>query len=73
MRNLVNGMLKQEKKKYVDSLLRKNAGNPGALWKTLKILTNSHVHDEITLELSGDHVTIQNKWPKNLMNILSIL
>ena len=48
MRNLVDGMLKQEKKNYVDSLLRKNAGNPGALWKTLKSLTNSHVHDEIT-------------------------
>ena len=58
MRNLVNGMLKQEKKKYVDSLLRiKNAGNPGALWKTFKSLTNSHVHDEITLDVSGDHVT----------------
>ena len=38
-------------------LLRKNAGNPGAFWKTLTILTNSHVHDEITLEISGDHVT----------------
>ena len=37
MRNLVNNMLKQEKKNYVESLLSKNAGNPGALWKTLKI------------------------------------
>ena len=50
--------LSRKRTKYVNSLLRKNAGNPGALWKTLKILTtcNSHVHDEITLELSGDHV-----------------
>ena len=57
MRNLVNSMLKQEKKNYVESLLRKNAGTPGALWKTLKSLTNSNIHEGITLDLSGDHIT----------------
>ena len=42
---------------HIESLLRKNAGNPGALWKTLKSLTNSNIHEEITLDLSGDHTT----------------
>ena len=50
-KNLVNGMLKQEEINNVDSLLRKNAGNPGSLWKTLKSLTYSNVHDGITLVL----------------------
>ena len=57
MRNFVNRTIKMNKKNYVDLLVRKNAGNPGALWKTLKSLTNSHVRDEITLDVSGDHVT----------------
>ena len=57
MRNLVNNMLKQEKKNYVESLLSKNAGNPGALWKTLKNLTNCNINDGITLDLSGEHIT----------------
>ena len=61
MRNLVNSKLKQEKKKHFDSLLCKNAGNPGALWKTLKSLTNSTQHDEITLDRAGDHVTDPKK------------
>ena len=56
-RNLVNRMVNQQKKAYIDSLLQENKGNPGALWKTLKSLTNANVSEKITLQVSGNEIT----------------
>ena len=57
LRNEISVKIKEAKNYYINALLNENGGTPNAMWKTLKLISQSKKDSQIKLELNGEEVS----------------